>query len=832
MPEVTVKQLAKVLGVDSPQILLAQLNDAGIAVSNIDDTVTDEQKQELLAYLKRSHGASTAEKPKKITLKRTIVSKIKGGNRKQTVTVKIRRKRIYEKPQDQEEAGTEAEVIEATEEQLPPDVAEHPVSIADSDHDILSTTENVEEPVESVPERREDKKEVKEVIEATLQISDLEKEEKAAKKSHKKTEKRRTRSRYTEEDFSLKDLTRLEGGYEEQGYRKRRRSGKSRDRDTAVSKKLEHGFEKPTAPIVHEVTIPETITVAALAQKMSVKAAEVIKVMMKMGAIVTINQVIDQETATIVVEEMGHKPKPLKENAIEDTLITEEVSRGEAVSRAPVVTIMGHVDHGKTSLLDYIRRTKVTSSEAGGITQHIGAYHVDTQKGMITFLDTPGHEAFTAMRARGAKCTDIVVLVVAADDGVKPQTVEAIHHAKAAKVPIIVAVNKIDKPEADPDKVKNELSAYEIIPEEWGGETMFVNISAKMGTGVDDLLESILLQAEVMELKAVDSGFAKGVVIESRLDKGRGPVATILVQSGLLKRGDILLAGGEYGKVRAMIGDDGLQTESIGPSMPVEILGLSGAPNAGDDVVVVQSEKKAREIALFRQGKYREVKLARQRAANLENIFERMGEGEIITLPIVLKADVQGSLEAISDALTRLSNNEVKVNIIASGVGGITESDANLAIASSAIIIGFNVRADQTAKRLVEVEGVDLRYYSVIYDLIDEVKAAMSGMLKPEYQEKIIGLAEVREVFRSSKFGTIAGCMVIDGFVKRNLPIRVLRDNVVIFNGQIESLRRFKDDVSEVRQGMECGIGVKDYNDIKVGDHIEAFETIEIARKI
>lgn len=839
MPEVTVKQLAKVLGVDSPKILLAQLNDAGIAVSDVDDVVSDEQKQELLAYLKRSHGATGVEKPKKITLKRTIVSEIKGGgNRKQTVTVKIRRKRIYEKPlAEQEDAAKEAELTELAEEEISAQeqvAKEHETAAELTTEAELETIseESVETPSER--ERPEQKKEVKEIIEAAVEIKDLEKEEKAAKKSHKKSEKRRSRSRFSDEEYSLKDLTNFDSGYgEEKEYRKRRKPGKTRERELTFTKKLEQGFEKPTAPIVHEVSIPETITVAALAQKMSVKAAEVIKTMMKMGAIVTINQVIDQETAAIVVEEMGHKPKPLKENAIEEILTAsgEEV-HGEPVSRAPVVTIMGHVDHGKTSLLDYIRRTKVTSSEAGGITQHIGAYHVNTEKGMITFLDTPGHEAFTAMRARGAKCTDIVILVVAADDGVKPQTVEAIQHAKAAKVPIIVAVNKIDKPDADPDKVKNELSAYEIIAEDWGGDTMFVNISAKVGTGVDDLLDSILLQAEVMELKAVAVGPAKGVVIESRLDKGRGPVATILVQSGLLKRGDILLAGGEYGKVRAMIGDDGLQTESIGSSMPVEILGLSGAPNAGDDVVVVQNEKKAREIALFRQGKYREVKLARQRAANLENIFERMGEDEVITLPIVLKADVQGSLEAITDALTRLSTNEVKVNIIASGVGGITESDANLAIASSAIIIGFNVRADQTAKKLVEVEGVDLRYYSVIYDLIDEVKAALSGMLKPEYQEKIVGLAEVREVFRSSKFGTIAGCMVIDGFVKRNLPIRVLRDNVVIFNGQIESLRRFKDDVAEVRQGMECGIGVKDYNDIKEGDHIEAFETIEIARKI
>jgi translation initiation factor IF-2 len=598
-------------------------------------------------------------------------------------------------------------------------------------------------------------------------------------------------------------------------------------------RKLEQSFEKPTAPIVREIAIPETITVASLAQKMSVKAAEVIKAMMKLGAMATINQVIDQETAAILVEEMGHKPYLLKENAAEEDLFVADKSKmGEPRPRAPVVTIMGHVDHGKTSLLDYIRRTKVTSSEAGGITQHIGAYHVDTERGMVTFLDTPGHEAFTAMRARGAKSTDIVVLVVAADDGVKPQTVEAIQHAKAAKVPIIVAINKMDKPEADPDKVKNELSSFDVIPEEWGGDTIFVNISAKTGMGIDSLLESILLQAEVMELKASDQGPAKGVVIESRLDRGRGPVATVLVQGGNLEKGNIILAGCEYGRVRAMIGDDGRQTVAAGPSMPVEVLGLSGAPNAGDEVIVVPNERKAREIALFRQGKYRDVKLARQRAANLENVFERMNEGEVSSLAIVLKADVQGSLEAISDALLKLSTNEVKVSIIASGVGGITESDVNLAIASNAIILGFNVRADQSAKRLVESEGVDLRYYSVIYDLIDEVKSALSGLLAPEYHEKILGLAEVREVFRSSKFGAIAGCMVIEGGIKRSLPIRVLRENVVIYQGQLESLRRFKEDVSEVRQGMECGIGVKDYNDVRVGDHIEVYETTEVARKI
>ena len=570
---------------------------------------------------------------------------------------------------------------------------------------------------------------------------------------------------------------------------------------------------------------------AELAQKMSVKAAEVIKVMMNMGSMVTINQVLDQDTASIVVEEMGHKIKLLKENAIEEALV-EETEAMEEQHRAPVVTIMGHVDHGKTSLLDYIRRSKVAAGESGGITQHIGAYHVTTDNGEITFLDTPGHAAFTAMRARGAEVTDIVILVVAADDGVMPQTREAVQHAKAAGVPLIVAVNKIDKPEADPDRVKSELGQENVIPEDWGGDTMFVNVSAHTGEGVDRLLEAILLQAEVLELTAPHEGPARGVVIESRLDKGRGPVATILVQRGVLKRGDMLLAGLEYGRVRAMLNEHGAQLDEAGPSIPVEVLGLSGTPNAGDEANVVANERKAREVALFRQGKYRDVKLARQQAAKLENMFNQMQEGEVATLNIVLKADVQGSVEAIADALTNLSTDEVRVKIVSSGVGGITESDVNLAMASNAIMIGFNVRADSVAKRLIDEEDVDLHYYSVIYDLIDEVKGAMSGMLAPEFKEEIIGLAEVRDVFRSPKLGAIAGCMVVDGVVKRNNPIRVLRENVVIYEGELESLRRFKDDVNEVKQGMECGIGVKNYNDVKVGDQIEVYERTQVAREL
>ncbi|MEQ4584771.1 MAG: translation initiation factor IF-2, partial [Pantoea agglomerans] len=574
---------------------------------------------------------------------------------------------------------------------------------------------------------------------------------------------------------------------------------------------LQQGFNKPAQAVNRDVVIGETITVAELANKMAVKGSLVIKAMMRMGAMATINQVIDQETAQLVAEEMGHKVTLRRENELEEAVMDDRDTDAAQESRAPVVTIMGHVDHGKTSLLDYIRSTKIASGEAGGITQHIGAYHVETDNGMVTFLDTPGHAAFTAMRARGAQATDIVILVVAADDGVMPQTVEAIQHAKAAKVPVVVAVNKCDKPEADPDRVKNELTQYGIIPEEWGGENMFVNVSAKAGTGIDDLLNAILLQAEVLELTAIREGMASGVVIESFLDKGRGPVATVLVREGTLNKGDIVLCGFEYGRVRAMRDELGREVMEAGPSIPVEILGLSGVPAAGDEATVVRDEKKAREVALYRQGKFREVKLARQQKSKLENMFANMTEGEVSELNIVLKADVQGSVEAISDSLQKLSTDEVKVKIVGSGVGGITETDATLAAASNAILLGFNVRADASARRVIDAESLDLRYYSVIYNLIDEVKAAMSGMLAPEYKQQIIGLAAVRDVFKSPKFGAIAGCMVTEGNIKRHNPIRVLRDNVVIYEGELESLRRFKDDVNEVRNGMECGIGVKNY---------------------
>lgn len=605
--------------------------------------------------------------------------------------------------------------------------------------------------------------------------------------------------------------------------------GKNGKKGTA----LQQAFTKPVQVVKADVVISETITVAELANKMSVKATEIIKVMMKMGEMVTINQVIDQETAQLVAEELGHKVILRNENELEEAVLGDRDVNAEKVTRAPVVTIMGHVDHGKTSLLDYIRKAKVAAGEAGGITQHIGAYHVEMDDGkMITFLDTPGHAAFTSMRARGAKATDIVVLVVAADDGVMPQTIEAIQHAKAAGAPLVVAVNKIDKPEANPDRVEQELLQHDVISEKFGGDVQFVPVSAKKGTGVDDLLDAILLQSEVLELTAVKDGMASGVVIESYLDKGRGPVATILVQSGTLRKGDIVLCGFEYGRVRAMRDENGKEVDEAGPSIPVELLGLSGVPAAGDEATVVRDEKKAREVALYRQGKFREVKLARQQKAKLENMFSNMSEGDVAELNVIVKADVQGSVEAIVQALNELSTNEVKVKVVGSGVGGITETDATLAAASNAIIVGFNVRADATARRVIEAENIDLHYYSIIYELLNEIKAAMSGMLEPEFKQEIIGLAEVRDVFRHPKFGAIAGCMVTEGVVKRNNPIRVLRDNVVIFEGELESLRRFKDDVSEVRNGMECGIGVKNYNDVKVGDQIEVFEVVEVKRSI
>jgi len=620
---------------------------------------------------------------------------------------------------------------------------------------------------------------------------------------------------------------------EEKRGRRRKKAPRKPARSTAAAPEARHGFQRPTAPVVREVPVPESITVGELAQKMSVKVAMVIRELMRQGVMATINQSLDRDTAMLLVEEMGHKPVPMERKDIEEQILEAAIAdEGDLEPRAPVVTIMGHVDHGKTSLLDHIRRTRVAAGEAGGITQHIGAYHVETQRGMITFLDTPGHAAFSAMRARGAQATDIVVLVVAADDGVMPQTVEAIQHARAAKVPIVVAVNKIDKPDAHADRVMQELSQKNVIPEAWGGDTMFAQVSAKTGEGIDSLLESILLQAEVLELKAPTQGPARGTIVESSLDKGRGAVATVLVQAGTLRRGDMIVSGGELGRVRAMFDEGGRAVKEAGPSIPVQVLGLSGAPNAGDGVLAVADERRARELAMLRQERERDTKLAAQKVAKLEDLFTQMKEGEAKSVNLIIKADVQGSVEALRDSLSNCSTEEVKVTVVAAGVGGINESDANLALTSGATIIGFNVRADAAARRVVEEKDLDLRYYSIIYEAIDDVKQAIAGMLTPEVREEIIGLAEVRDVFRSSKFGAIAGCMVREGVVKRNNPIRVLRDNVVVFQGALESLRRFKEDAAEVKAGMECGIGVKNYNDVKVGDHIEIYERVVVTRQV
>ncbi|MDH5547500.1 MAG: translation initiation factor IF-2 [Gammaproteobacteria bacterium] len=856
MSEVTVKQFAETVGIPVDR-LLAQLGEAGLSEKSADESITENEKMQLLAYLQKRQGVDErkGDSPKKITLKRKTVSELKqptSGGRgpggrgssagsSRTISVEVRKKRTYIK-RSEVQPTVENDILEKAKE-IQKRQAEQ-LELEDRQRKEEELRREESNRVEETPQAAavEAPAVVEPVIEPVVAVAaaaaavETDKEKKTAKdKKHKKAspkddsreeragkgKKRRARSR--DDDFFVGDGDDSDFGGAARG---RRRKGKAKEKTNV------HAFEKPTGPVVKEIPVPESITVADLAQKMSVKATEVIKIMMRsFNVMATINQIIDQDTAILVVEEMGHKPVAHVEYSVEDNLVFDE-AQGELVSRPPVITVMGHVDHGKTSLLDYIRRTKVASGEAGGITQHIGAYHVDTEKGTITFLDTPGHSAFTAMRARGAQVTDIVILVVAADDGVMPQTKEAVQHAKAAGVPLVVAVNKIDKPDADPDRVRSELAQEDVIPEDWGGDTQFVHVSAKTGEGVDTLLDSVLLQAEVLELKAVADGRAKGVVVESRLDKGRGPVATILVQRGTLRRGDIVVAGHEFGRVRAMLNEAGEQIEKAGPSMPVEILGLSAAPTAGEEVGVVDDERKAREIANFRQGKYREIKLAKQQATKLENLFSQMAEGEVATVNILLKTDVQGSLEALSDALTKLSTSEVRVKIIASGVGGINESDANLAHASRGIIIGFNVRADSAARRIIEDEGLDLHYYSVIYDAIEEVKQAMTGMLAPEFKEEIIGLAEVRDVFRSPKFGAIAGCMVVDGTVKRSNPIRVLRENVVIYEGELESLRRFKDDTAEVKSGYECGIGVKNYNDVKVGDQIEVYERTQVARQL
>lgn len=835
--EFTVEKLATMTNVPVER-LLQQLKDAGVAAADAGHILSETEKQKLLAYLRHVPSAEiskSATPAKKITLKRQTNTALKvkdSEGKKKTVAITVRKKRTFLK-EDEIEKQKELEAEQLKEAQLKEELAAQ-AAAAKAVESAAEKSADVQ-PENLATSATSAKVEVVAAQPATTKTDGS----KPAVKPPVKPEVKPLETIKSKEDRRIAAEERAELEAEKRLTTKHHLKRKhKKGKDTRVTQSQtqttlsQHAFEKPVAPMIREVALSETVTVADLAQKMSVKAAEVIKAMMQMGVMATINQVLDQETAILVVEEMGHKVKLMKENELENNLIEDTQTEGDLVSRAPVVTIMGHVDHGKTSLLDYIRRTKVAIGEAGGITQHIGAYHVETTKGMITFLDTPGHAAFTAMRARGAKITDIVVLLVAADDGVKPQTIEAIQHAKAGNVPIVVAVNKMDKPEADPDRVKNELSQYGVIPDSWGGDTMFAHISAKSGMGIDELLDAILLQAEVLELKAKVNCPARGVVIESRLDKGRGPVATVLIQSGNLRKGDVLLAGKEFGHVRALLDEAGRVVKEAGPSIPVEVLGLSGVPAAGDEAIVVLDERKAREVALFRQGKFREIRLAKHKLTNLDNLFGNMQEGQVKTLNIVLKTDVQGSLEALSDSLTKLSTSEVQVKIIASGVGGITESDVNLALASTAILIGFNVRADATAKKIVEQEGVDLHYYSVIYDAINEVKDALSGMLSPEIKEEIIGLAEVREVFRSTKFGSIAGCMVIDGTIKRSKPVRILRDNVVIYEGELESLRRFKEDAREVNKGMECGIGIKNYNDIKVGDQFETFDKISVARKI
>jgi translation initiation factor IF-2 len=847
------------------------LKSAGVNKATSGDQLSEADKTLLLEYLRKEHGAQAPKN--KITLTRkqnTEIKKTDSTGKARTIQVEVRKKRVLvrneeaaaeqqpalepviEVPVEEPVLVAEPEVVVPTEAPVEV-VAAEPAETPTKSKKSLLTPEQIEQreqeakrhaalmamQMEDVRKKQEltqrrQEEETKRAAEAAASASKLSEgtlhkpakdaakpEEKGAKKGGKNSNQD-----WADNENKKRGIKTRGDVSQNQGWRGQKVKSKSKDSDA------EHAFNAPTEPVVREVLVPETISVGDLAHKMSVKAGEVIKALMKMGMMVTINQVLDQDTALIVVEEMGHIAKAAAANDPETFL--DETEHAEAVleARPPVVTVMGHVDHGKTSLLDYIRRSRVASGEAGGITQHIGAYHVETPRGMVTFLDTPGHEAFTAMRARGAKATDIVILVVAADDGVMPQTKEAVHHAKAAGVPLVVAVNKIDKAEANPDRVKQELASEEVVPEDWGGDTMFVEVSAKTGQGIDNLLEAVLLQAEVLELKAAKNTPAKGLVIEGRLDKGRGPVSSILVQSGTLRRGDMLLAGTAFGRVRAMLDEAGQEVKEAGPSIPVEILGLSDVPNAGDEIIVLNDERKAREIALFRQGKFRDVKLAKQQAAKLENMFEQMAEGEVKTLALIIKSDVQGSYEALATSLQKLSTAEVKVNIIHTGVGAITESDVNLSVASKAVLIGFNVRADAGARKLIESSGVDVRYYNIIYEAVDEVKAALGGMLAPEKKESAIGLVEVREVFRISKVGAVAGCYVLDGMIKRASKIRLLRDDVVVHSGELDSLKRFKDDVKEVKAGFECGLSLKGYNDIEVGDLLEVFEVVEVARTL
>ena len=850
MADVTISELAGVVGV-SVDKLLSQVKEAGLPHTKVDEQISNEDKNSLLLFLRRSHGdrEATDGAPKKITLKRKTIATLKSASthgRGKTVNVEVRKKRTYVKRSTiaDDEVVQDGEAL--TEETLDPNL-----EAAQETTEDAQVTADVEVKVGEEVEKPAD---VKAPAEVEAVVPEVPLEEAEAARAAKSGAKRKGAGKSDGEDPAEKKKTHLRNKSKAQAPKRQaknihvnddfvlegddfdeiggraRRGGRKGKRLTAQK----HAFEKPTEFITKEIQIGEANTLGDLAQQMSVKSGELIKILINMGVMATINQVLDQDTSTLLVEEMGHKASFVSEDAIEEQLadsIEAEIGNVEVV-RAPIVTVMGHVDHGKTSLLDYIRKATVASHEAGGITQHIGAYHVNTDHGMVSFLDTPGHAAFTAMRARGAKSTDVIVLVVAADDGVKPQTEEAVQHAKAAGVPLVVAINKIDKEGVDPDRVKNELSAMEVIPDDWGGDTQFIEVSAIEGTGVDQLLEAILLQAELLELKAYTDVPGRGVVVESRLDKGRGPVASVLVQNGTLNSGDIVLAGHEFGKVRALIDELGQTVQSAGPAIPVEILGLKGVPDAGDEFVVVTDEKKARDVAEFRRIRHRDSMQAKQQGSMIENMFDGIGGASKSLFNVVLKTDVRGSLEAIVGSLQKLNTEEVEVNIVASGVGGISETDVHLAATSKAMIIGFNVRADKTSRDIAENEGLQLRYYNVIYDVVDDAKAIMGGMLSPEIREEIVGIAEVRDVFNSPKFGQIAGSMVIEGTVSRAKPIRVLRDNVVIYEGELESLRRFKDDANEVRNGIECGIGVRNYTDVKVGDKIEVYETTEVARSL
>ena len=872
MSDKTVQELAEVVGIPLDRFL-EQLKEAGLSASAADDTITEDEKVKLLAHLRKRHGKADSDEetsPKRITLKRSTKTELKQssspGGAAKTVSIEVRKQKTYIKRNEPAAEATEvatpapvvaeikteqeipaiAPVVEAVEQKQEPVAAPQAEPTISIEAETTPVVEAIAEPIEKAPvapakpamseeERLEYEK--KQRLEAAVQRTAEKVKKQAEAKQQQTLHKKKQEFKPTRGPAQEVEADRSSAGDgARRGKSKKGKSGSRRDKnDFEPDLQAKHKFEKPVAPTIYEVTIPESIIVSDLAAKMNIKAAEIIKHLMKLGIMTTINQTIDQDTAVILVEEMGHKAIMQSEDDFEQEMLAEvkgESDERKQMPRAPIVTIMGHVDHGKTSLLDYIRKTRVAAGEAGGITQHIGAYQVKTDHGAVTFLDTPGHAAFTAMRARGAEVTDIVIIVVAADDGVMPQTKEAIDHARAANVPIIVALNKIDKPDSNPDRVMQEMATLNVVPEEWGGDVQFLKVSAKTGVGIDDLIEALIVQAEVLELKAPAEGIASGICIESRLDKGRGAVATILIQKGTLSKGEFVLCGHEYGRIRAMFDENAHSIKSAGPSAPVEILGLSGTPAAGDEFLVVQNERIARDLASHREDRKRSNRHAAMAASKLDDVFSRMAAGETSTLNVVIKTDVQGSLEALRESLVSLSNDEVQVKCIYGGVGGINEGDANLALASSAILIGFNVRADAVARKLIEEKEIDLHYYSIIYEAIDEVKRAISGMLAPDIQEKIVGLAEVRDVFRSPKFGAVAGCMVVDGFVKRNLPIRVLRNNVVIYEGQLESLRRFKDDVNEVKMGMECGIGVKNYNDVKEGDQIEVFERIEVKREL